>query len=132
MYKKLNGIVFILSKRRYFRYIRNAVLNKYGQQKLLCIRLRSPNTYSDDHVVILLLSFLRMSQFIQCNGVNTRPPVTGKLECDGLNSWIARTSQECQVVCNRGFSPTVEKITCFSTVKIQNKLIFALKIIIQL
>lgn len=50
---------------------------------------------------------------VQCNGQLLRSPEHGRINCPELTSWIAEAGERCRLECDSGYTPSIERITCY-------------------
>jgi len=50
---------------------------------------------------------------VQCNGQLLRSPENGRINCPDLNTWIAEAGERCRLECDSGYTPSIERITCY-------------------
>jgi len=50
---------------------------------------------------------------VQCSGQMLRRPEHGRLNCPELTTWIAKPGQKCRLECDGGYTPSVDRISCF-------------------
>lgn len=50
---------------------------------------------------------------VQCNGQLLRSPENGRINCPELTTWIAEAGERCRLECDSGYTPSIERITCY-------------------